>query len=785
MRNHEKIKKAVLSRASAIAGFALLLLLLSSAASYARIEREAYSISVSRIDQRIRLGEFHEAVIKIENKANSPLIFSAALDGDIAPYVSLNPASGTVEALSESEVKVLIFGDITGTFNGSITFSGNIDERIPVAFSVSDISATPVNALSIRINPVSDRAYINEKYRYRVDVQNLLLQEGINITLFYSMGHMGSERTYMLNRTFLEEKEEVQLDKSLTLIKEFDVPQFIRPGEYIINVRAEYLDLSSYASMRFYVYEPVAGYMLFGIIPIKWVAYTAVLAGLIAGTVFFIRKRMEQRKRYKGKVDISTLPKPGPRSAYIGKLAESNVKTYFDLDQLTIHTLVAGSTGGGKTVSAEVLVEEALMKKASVIVFDPTAQWSGFLRKCITRKMLALYPSFGMKKSDAKAFNGNVHQILDARQIIDIKKYMVPGEIHVFAINRLAPKDSDTLVANTIREVFKANLPESPELNTIIIFDEVHRLLPKFGGSGQGFIQIERGAREFRKWGVGLILISQVLTDFIGETKANINTEIQMRTRDEGDLNRIKNKYGGYMLQSLIKSATGTGMLENSAYNKGNPYFVSFRPLLHEHARLSDQELEQYNKYNDIIEDIEYEIEQLKEKEIDVFDLELELKMALDKVKSGSFNMVDIYLEGLTPRVKAHFENLGIKPEKREIKLVSEEELRLDYEKAKQERAKFEKENPELARASMAKQKAAAAMKLPALKLKNNVTVMTVQELIDSINTMDDATLNAHITGENVFADWIQPANKTVADKVRAAKTKEEIIIALEDFLYG
>jgi len=35
-------------------------------------------------------------------------------------------------------------------------------------------------------------------------------------------------------------------------------------------------------------------------------------------------------------------------------------------------------------------------------------------------------------------------------------------------------------------------------LRLIIIFDEVHRLLPKFGGTGEGFIQIERGAREFR-----------------------------------------------------------------------------------------------------------------------------------------------------------------------------------------------------------------------------------------------------------------------------------------------
>src|SRR3989338_7524434 len=304
--------------------------------------------------------------------------------------------------------------------------------------------------------------------------------------------------------------------------------------------------------------------------------------------------------------------------------------------------------------------------------------------------MIALYTNFGLKETDAKAFNGNIHQILNARQIIDIKKYTVPGEIHSFAINRLDPEDIDILVTNTMREVFHANLPESKELKLLIIFDEVHRLLPKFGGSGQGFIQIERAAREFRKWGVGLMLISQVLKDFVGETKANINTEIQMRTRDQGDLDRIKTKYGGYMLQSLLKAATGTGMIENASYNKGNPYFISFRPLKHMHARLTDDELDKYNKYNDILDSLDFQIEMLEKENIDVFDLKLELKMAADKVKTGSFNMVDIYLEGLTPRIKSQWEKLGKEPPKKQAKLISENELLEEFKKAQDARKTFD-----------------------------------------------------------------------------------------------
>ncbi|MFH1638240.1 MAG: hypothetical protein ABIB71_07475, partial [Candidatus Woesearchaeota archaeon] len=120
---------------------------------------------------------------------------------------------------------------------------------------------------------------------------------------------------------------------------------------------------------------------------------------------------------------------------------------------------------------------------------------------------------------------------------------MKPGEIYVLAVNRLDPSEIDVFVANLIREIFHSDPQESADLKFLLVFDEVHRLLPRFGGSGEGFLQVERACREFRKWGMGVLLISQVLSDFLGEIKANINTEIQTRTAEEGDLERIKTKY--------------------------------------------------------------------------------------------------------------------------------------------------------------------------------------------------------------------------------------------------
>ena len=159
---------------------------------------------------------------------------------------------------------------------------------------------------------------------------------------------------------------------------------------------------------------------------------------------------------------------------------------------------------------------------------------------------------------------------------------------------------------------------------------------------------------------------------------------------------------------------------------------MTFRPLLHEHARLSDEELDSYNKYNDMIDDLEYEIQQLEGVEIDVFDMKLELKMALDKVKSGSFNMVDIYLQGLKPRIKEQWEKLGRTPIKRVVKLVDEAELAEEFAIAKAAReAKGEKVD-----AGPAKKK----LDLPELKLPGGVTVNSVMATLQLNKRIDLAS---------------------------------------------
>jgi len=319
---------------------------------------------------------------------------------------------------------------------------------------------------------------------------------------------------------------------------------------------------------------------------------------------------------------------------------------------LSTHMIVAGSTGSGKSVSAQVITEEALKHKLSVVVFDPTAQWTGFVRPCKDDNFLKVYNKFKMKKDDVRSFPGMIYEFKDPTVKVDIQKFLNPGEITVFSMAKLTVSQFDEAVKNVIWTIFGQNWEESPHLKVLLIFDEVHRLLGDYGGSGEGYKAIEKAAREFRKWGIGIILCSQVLSDFKDSIKGNVSTEIQMHTKGMADIKRVTTKYGKEFADRLTKQEVGVGMLQNPKYNDGKPYFIHFRPLIHSPHKLPEADLKEYGRFAEMLEAIEKQIEGIKKGGKDTTDIELELKLAKDKLKQGRFKMAEIYIDSLKKRLE-------------------------------------------------------------------------------------------------------------------------------------
>jgi len=743
-----------------------------------------YFISLDKLKKRLRIGEFFDENLLIFSFRDGTSSVTINAIGPAASILELSDSSVTIQENEYANISIRGFGLENGEYSGYIEIGGDFNGSLPVDIVVSDEERLPIEALLIDLKPLTRRPLPGKVFKFSVNLQNLLIDENYDVKLNYYIRGVEADTA---NNSMNLGNDTVTIRTTETIIKEVLIPNEWDKGDYFLIVEAEYFDQISTTSTIFEMFEPIHQYKVFGRVELWKILLVLGILALIIGTILYIRHRIESQKRFHAKVEYKLLPKKGPRSIYVGKIAETENDTYFDMDKLTVHSIVAGSTGGGKSIAGQVIIEECLMKDIAVIVFDPTAQWSGMLRKCQDEKMMSFYPRFHMTKKDARAFNGNVRAIKNPLEKVDLMKYWKPGEIQVITTSTLTPKQMDIFVANTVREVFKSNLQEYRGLRFMMVYDEVHRLLPKFGGSGEGFVQIERACREFRKWGIGVLLISQVLADFVGQIKANINTEVQMKTRDEGDLERIKNKYGPSFIQELVKSPVGSGMVQNSSWNRGQPYYVTFRPIMHSVKRLTDEELEQYNKYNSIVDDLEYQLEQLEAEGKDVFDLKLELKLSLDKIKQGGFNMVEIYLEGLKPRIEKIWKDLGKKPKHKELELVSQEELEKSVEQAEKDSAEAKaKEAADEKGEEEGKKALGLNDNVPpdqVLKLVNGTLVIQLKALLDEIKALKDDDFKKHVNEEkNDFSDWIRTAigNDKWADLTDPIVTKEDYIKFLE-----
>ncbi len=673
----------------------------------AALNKTKEELGISTAAQNIYVELYHneatQASVHVRNPRNARSTISARGVGAIEGFLEFDKPSVDLEPGAEADFKLVVrvpAGTRPGSYNGQIELSQeNVTATVPMQIRVLE---SKERLIDLKIQPLSEVVAPGRTLRAEINIYNLGESKRIDANLKVQILDPASETVVQ------EVEDQASIETTVSTIKALEIPKDAKDGKYIVRAIASYAATANRTreatSLAYFTVQRTIWDITILGLPVWFIATILAAIGMVSGFYYYEKREAERKRRYLEKIDFTKLPAPGGRSGFIGKIAETHVGAFVELDRLTMHTLIAGATGSGKTVAAQVLVEEALKKGIAVVVFDPTAQWTGFLRGQRNKEMIAQYKDFNLSPSEAHAFKGNIHVVKDPNEQIDVKKLMKPGEITVFALNKLkqtsepveaaaakpqataekaatealpgqidfvlerlkadakampakpgaegtAPSQIELFVANTVSRVFESNLEESKQLRLILVYDEVHRLLPKFGGSGLGFTQIERAVREFRKWGLGLVLVSQVLSDFVGEIKANIGTEIQMRTKYEDDLERIKQKYGDETLKSIVRSGVGVGMMQNSEYNRGAPYFVHFRPLLHNVTRLSDAELSDYEAYNEKIGRFAKDAEALKARGTDVFDVELELDLARDKLKKGAFNIVDIYLESIEQKL--------------------------------------------------------------------------------------------------------------------------------------
>ena len=596
-----------------------------------------FSLRTNLTNVELNSGEKRAYVLWIANNVKYAINASMSIVGAADEFINLEKNRLTVESEAEELVKIYVTipeGTDPGTYTGEIIVTGDGKTKsLPVSITISLKGAVSLEVIAESLNK---QVGLNETARFRI----IITKSG--------PGKVDANFTYIIKEFKTEEKiyEDNQsrevTTQFQTIVKSIPLGTInITAGHYLFEVVVNYGKIPAIATDDFYVVLT-----FWTTDRITQIAFIVVLIISVIAVYFarkwYIRWKLS-KARYIFPIDMRKLPRG---KIWLGKIAETRSKAYFSMDELTTHILTAGATGSGKSVSASIFVEELLEEKIPIIVFDPTAQWTGFVRPCRDPKLIKYYKGFGMSRDDARPYTGMIYEVIDPNVKIDFKKYMNPGEITVFTLNKLKPGEYDVAVGNIIDTIFAQGWEESTKLRMIIVFDEVHRLLEKYGGKG-GYVSLEKACREFRKWGIGLIMASQVLSDFKEAIKGNVLTEIQLHTKSLGDLRRVEKKYGLEYAKKITKLEVGVGMMQNPRYNEGRPWFVSFRPTLHSPHKIPDEEMKTYKEYAAMLVEIESKIKSMEETGIDVFDLRTEFRLANEKLKKGRFRMAKIYIDSL------------------------------------------------------------------------------------------------------------------------------------------
>jgi KaiC/GvpD/RAD55 family RecA-like ATPase/DNA-binding transcriptional ArsR family regulator len=234
--------------------------------------------------------------------------------------------------------------------------------------------------------------------------------------------------------------------------------------------------------------------------------------------------------------------------------------------------LVSGASGAGKTIAAKVIVEELLEDKIPVLVFDYTSQWERLLKKNTNDEMLDRYAEFGMRRSP-KGFKGRVIQsapqlddLLDSEgvTIIDLSDTFDSVE----RVGKVAQ------ILDQLLEYFQFQ-EDSDNLRLLIVVEEAHLWTSKEVPKDAARF-LDNAVRLLRKKGVGVMLVSQKISDFDPAMRSAMNISVLFRTKYEGDLRAIARMLGTEMSALIPSLPVGYSIFHLA--DVGDPFVLAWRP---------------------------------------------------------------------------------------------------------------------------------------------------------------------------------------------------------------
>lgn len=241
-----------------------------------------------------------------------------------------------------------------------------------------------------------------------------------------------------------------------------------------------------------------------------------------------------------------------------GLVPRSDFPVYLDLDEsVTLNTAILGVTGCGKSFLASYLIEHLVDANIKVLVLDVSRQHRVFL----ARKQPTLLTN------------------IDA----DLQNWLNADDAYL-AIHEYDSSLPTAITANLAQRVLERlgqvslQVEQDRRARLCIVFEEAHSLIPEWNQCNktdqQNVNKTARHLLQFRKYGIGCIIISQRTANVTKTILNQCNTIFAMQCFDQTGFDFLKNYMGENYARTLSMLPQRHAVLVGKASSSTHPIIV-------------------------------------------------------------------------------------------------------------------------------------------------------------------------------------------------------------------
>jgi hypothetical protein len=282
-----------------------------------------YEVFPDTIHEKVKTYELVEEIISIKNKNAVPITGMVALEGNITEFITIDNTSAVIQPGTEGQISLRFFGKGAeeGRYEGAVVISGDVQQRIPLVFDTQEGDGISTASIIVDVNLLQPIVVRGGTLKFKTDALNLLSETTQDLELIFNAYKL--EGNDISNKSIYSDAENASVQQSYSKVKSVEIPPDAEVGDYILRVTTGYLNHTSTTDTLFTVKERFYEQDLFGVVPVWFLSLfmTLFTTGYMSYRVY--KKRADSKKRFHATIEYDLLPQEGPRSLFIGNIAET------------------------------------------------------------------------------------------------------------------------------------------------------------------------------------------------------------------------------------------------------------------------------------------------------------------------------------------------------------------------------------------------------------------------------------------------------------------------------